>query len=152
MTRSDCAVALIVAPVAALAIGWLLILAVARTGEHPLWNIRARNLAEAAAFRDGGEIVRRLRRGENPAVSGEVRAGFISQEPVTVTPLEAAARARRDEVVRLLLDLGTPLDAASWTRVRCSTDAPVVREVLEPYRPPGATDRCPGEEGPRDQP
>lgn len=140
--RSDWAIVLVAAPVVVLVAAWLLVLAVALAAEHPLWGLTPRNLAEAAAFRDGGAIVRGVWRGEDPAAPGEVRAGFISREPVIVTPLEAAARASREEIVRLLLDLGGPLDAAAWTRVWCSAEAPAVRAELAAVRPDDASVEC----------
>jgi len=143
LTPSEWIVVLMTAPVAALAIVWLLVLGIARLENHPLWGVDPRNVAEAAAFRDGAAIVRRVSRGEDPSAPGEVRAGFISREPVTVTPVEAAARASREEIVRLLLDLGTRLDAAAWTRAWCSTEEPRVRAELTPVRPPNAAVECP---------
>jgi hypothetical protein len=142
MTRSAWAAALIAAPVAALAIGWLVVLAVALTGTHPIWDVRPRNLSEAAAFRDGGSVVRRVWRGDTPTTPAEVRAGFISEEPVTVTAIEAAVDARRPEIVQLLLDLGGTLDASAWHRAWCDTEDTDVRAVLEARRPAGATSVC----------
>lgn len=142
LTRSQWAVVLVTGPVAALVVVWLVVLGAERTGSPPLFGLTPRNLAEAAAFRDGAAIVRRVSRGEDPAAAGEVRAGFISPEPVMVTPIEAAARGSREEIVRLLLDLGTPLDAAAWTRAWCSTEASGVRAELTPIRPSGATTEC----------
>ena len=140
--RSTWAVALIVAPVGALAFVWLL-LVVARPVEHPLFGLSPRNLSEAAAFRDGAAIVRRVSAGENPGAPGEVRGGFISREPVAVTPIEAAARVARAEIVRVLIDLGTPLDAVTWRRAWCSTDDSGVRAELTGVRPPDTPAECP---------
>ena len=142
MTRSDCAVVLVSAPVVALAVGWLAMLALASNGVHPIWDLQPRNLAEAAAFRDGGAIVRRVWSGDDPSAPGEVRPGFISRMPVTLTPIEAAVQARRSEIVRLLLDAGARLDALSWTRVWCGADDADIRTILAPYRPQGTASQC----------
>lgn len=133
---------LVSAPVVALAIGWLAMLALASNGAHPIWDLQPRNLAEAAAFRDGGAIVRRVWSGDDPSAPGEVRPGFISRMPVTLTPIEAAAQARRPELVRLLLDAGARLDAMSWSRVWCGADDADIRTILTPYRPQGAAREC----------
>ena len=149
LTRSDWVVALVSVPVVLLALGWLTTLALALTWEHPIWRVQPQNLAEAAAFRDGGAIMRRVSAGENPATAADVRAGFISDTPTRVTPLEAAVRARRPEIVRLLLDdLGTRPDAASWSRAWCTTEDGETRTLLASYRPAGATSDC-REESPR---
>ena len=132
----------VIAPVATLTVAWLAILATAIAGEHPLWGLTPRNLSEAAAFRDGAAIVRGVARGEDPAAAGEVRGGFVSSEPVTLTPLEAAARGEREEIVRLLLDLGAGRDAPGWTKAWCASDAEAVRGELDAVRPAGATTEC----------
>jgi hypothetical protein len=134
---------LIIVPVVALALAWLAVLGTAMLGEHPLWGLTPRNLAEAAAFRDGAAIVRGVSGGDDPAVAGEVRAGFLSSAAVTVTPLEAAAGGSREEIVRLLVALGVRPDAGAWTRAWCSTKAEGVRAELMPARPVGATTECP---------
>lgn len=144
LTRSNYAVVLVSAPAAALAVAWIAVLALASDGEHPLWGLTPRNVAEAAAFRDGAAIVRLVRQGSNINAAGEVREGFISREPVTVTPLEAAVRARRGEIVRLLLDLGAAPDAVTWSRIWCEAEDAESRTLLEPHRPEGADTACAG--------
>lgn len=142
VTRSDWAVALVSAPVILLAAAWLGTLALASGGEHPIWYLRARNLAEAAAFRDGGAIVRMIQRGDEPNQAADVREGFISREPIAITPIEAAIEARRGEMVRLLLELGARPDAATWTTVWCEVEDGDVKTILAAYRPPGAGTEC----------
>ncbi|HXD18336.1 MAG TPA: hypothetical protein VN654_15085 [Vicinamibacterales bacterium] len=129
-------------PVIALAVAWLALLGAERIGISALWGLIPRNLAEAAAFRDGAAIVRAVARGENPDAPAEVRAGFLSTEPLALTPLEAAARVSGEEVVRLLLDLGAGRDAAAWTRAWCSTGADAVRAELSAARPADAATEC----------
>lgn len=148
MTRSDWAAALTTVPVAVLAVAWLAVLAVASTGEHPIWDVRPRNVSEAAAFRDGGTVVRRVWRGENAAVPAEVRGGFISDEPVSMTAIDAAVDARRPEIVQLLLDLGVTLDEVSWLRAQCAATDPDIQTIIAPHRPEGAATEC-GDEQPQ---
>ena len=142
MTRSDWAAVLTTLPVATLALGWLGVLAISATGLHPIWDIRPRNLPEAAAFRDGGTVVRRVWRGERATTPAEVRAGVIADEPVTATAIEAAVDARRPEIVQLLLDLGATFDASSWNSAWCDTEDSDIRAVLAAHRPPDAPGDC----------
>lgn len=143
LTRSDTAVVLVAAPVIVLAVSWLAVLAWALVDGHPIWTVRARNLAEAAAFRDGAEVVRRMSAGESAGVAAEVRPGFISgSDAVTVTPLEAAAKARRIEIVRLLIDLEGDVDPGVWTKAWCIADEEGIRAVLLAHRPAAATTEC----------
>jgi hypothetical protein len=143
VTRSGYAVALVSAPASAVALGWIAVLALASTGEHPIWSHTPRNLPEAAAFRDGAAIVRMARQGEDVNASGEVREGYISREPVTVTPLEAAVEARRGEIVRLLFELGAAPHAATWTTLWCKAEDAEIRMLLGGHRPEGAKADCP---------
>lgn len=143
MTQSARLALLVAAPPICAAILWAAMLAVAGlTGQHPVWDLRPRNLAEAAAFRDGGAVVRLVERGDDINRPEEVRAGVVLREPATLTPIEAAAAARQREMVQLLLDLGASLDAPVWQRAFCISDADSVRDLLASHRPPGARDEC----------
>ena len=125
------------------ALAWIGTLALtAITGTHPIWATTARNLAEAAAFRDGGAVVRFVNAGQRLNQAGEVRGGVIRAETTTLTPMEAAAAARDETVVQLLLDLGASPDPAGWHRAFCISDASRVRELLKSHRPPGAVEDC----------
>lgn len=143
MTRTDTAVLLVSLPVVVLAAGWLTVLAWASAGEHLVWTVEPRNLAEAVAFRDGGAVVRGIWAGEDVNAAGEIRSDIISARTLTITPLEAAVRAGRSEMVRLLLDLGARPDAASWTRAWCQAESDGIRMLLEAARPATATAVCP---------
>jgi hypothetical protein len=125
------------------ALGWIGTLAfTAMTGTHPIWATTARNLAEAAAFRDGGAVVRFVEAGQQIGKAAEVRGGVIRSETTTLTPVEAAAAARDEAVVQLLFDLGASPDAAGWHRAFCISDASRVREVLNAHRPLGVVEDC----------
>lgn len=146
LRRSELAVVLVTLPAVGLAVWWLAMLALALSTVHPIWHVRPQNLAEAAAFRDGGAIVRRVRAGEDPSAPAEVRPGVISSTPLRLSPFEVAARERREEILRLLAHVGASPGAAVWTKAWCDTDNPEVREVLLPFRPQGAGTDC-GEAG-----
>ena len=122
---------------------WVSVLAVAGiTGQHPIWTIQPRNLAEAAAFRDGAAVVRRVEAHEDINRAEEVRARVVLPTAATLTPLEAAAATRERGMVQLLIDLGASLDAGVWQRAFCISDSGEVRDLLAAHRPSGARDEC----------
>ena len=139
---SDWAVVLISAPVIVLGAAWLAVLALGLGADDPVWRLHPTNVAEAAALRDGGAIVRRVWAGEDVNAAAEVRAGIIASEVRTLTPVEAALSARRPEIVRLLIYLGARPDAVGWTSAWCQSDDEV-RDLLSQSRPEGATTECP---------
>ena len=131
------------APPVLTGVAWLAVIAISGiTGQHPLWNIVPRNLAEAAASRDSGAIVRMAERGDDLTRAGDVRPGIIFDDPATLTPLEAAAASRDSTMVQLLIDLGVAPDAAAWQRAWCLSTASSVQEVLEAHQPAGARKDC----------
>jgi hypothetical protein len=122
---------------------WVALLAVAGlTGQHPIWTLQPRNLSEAAAFRDGAAVVRRVRAHEDIDRPEEVRARVVLPTAARLTPLEAAAATRERGMVQLVLDLGASPDATVWQRAYCISDSDEVRDLLETSRPPGAQDEC----------
>ena len=133
------AVSMLVPP-AVLAAVWLTIVIAAP--RHPFIGIEPHNAAEAAAFRDGAALVRRIHAGEDPNGPATVRGGIFGREPVVLTPLEAAAAQDRPEVIELLMDLGARPDAHVWTRAWCISDEPDVRSMLDRYRPVDAHAEC----------
>ena len=104
MSRKMLLVAML--PPALLALTRVVFLALAIWDVHPFWLFEPLNLAEAAALRDRGEVARLLARGENPNATYRIRRGFVRDNPVDMTPMAAAIAARRDEIVRLLVDAG----------------------------------------------
>jgi len=134
-------------PWALAAPGTLLILATAAmlvvvpAGVDPIWEVEPLTLPEAAGVRDNGEVLRLIALGGDPNVAGPVRAGFVANDEMVLTPLEAAVGARRADMVELLLENGAVMDASAWTRLRCFADvvkAGDVRELLDARRPEGA--------------
>ena len=137
---------------AALAVpGTLLILATAGMllglpfGFDPLWRVESLTLAEAAALRDNGEVVRLIQGGEDPNKPGTVRAELLRNDAQVVTPLEAAVGIDRPDMVETLLENGAVLDAATWTHLMCfaaSIEADEAIGFLEQRRPPDASTAC----------
>jgi hypothetical protein len=134
---------LVAAPAITVVTIWVALLVVsAATGEHPIWPLQPRNLAEAAAFEDGAAVIRRVNAGEDLNQPGNVRGRVILPETATLTPIEAAAITGQIEMVRLLIDLGATPDQASWQRAFCMADDEGVRDLLATRRPAGAGDEC----------
>lgn len=134
---------LIAAPPVCAALAWIATLALAEvSATHPIWALTPRNLAEAAAFRDGGAVVRFVEAGQEISQPAEVRGGVVRAETTTLTPMEAAAAARDEAIVQLLFDLGASPDGAGWHRAFCISDASRVREILKAHRPPGVVEEC----------
>lgn len=107
-------------------------------GMDPLWHVEPLTLAEAAALRDNGEVVRLIRGGEDPNKATPVRAEFLRNTAVTVTPLEAAVGIDRADMVNVLLENGATLDARTWNHLVClaiSIEADEAKELLETRRP-----------------
>jgi hypothetical protein len=114
-------------------------------GLDPLWRVEPLTLAEAAALRDNGEIVRLIQQGEDPNRPGTVRAELLRNDPIVITPLEAAVGIDRPDVLEVLLDHGATMNEAMWTRLVCfaeAIDADDARSFLESHRPAGTSDAC----------
>ena len=143
LNRLDPFVALVAAPPVLVALAWLVVLAMTvLSGRHPIWDLEALNLAEAAALKDAGAVVRLVDAGENPDGPGELRAGIFSPAASTLFPIEAAAGSREAGMVQLLLDLGASPNASAWQRAWCISDAQDVRDLLALHRPEGALEEC----------
>lgn len=117
-------------------------------GAHPMWHQGALNLSEAAAARDEAEIVRLIAAGEDPNLRRDVRGGIIDDDPVRLTPLEAAVAQSDASVIYGLFTHGAVLDGESWNLLRCLARGDDVRGALDMYRPAGIELRCAGVEPP----
>lgn len=130
----------------------MLLLALA--DRHPFWPRHELNASEAAALRDPATLILLIRRGEDPMAAYPVRAGDLEADDVTVTPLEAAVRARRPEVVEALLWEIGGVDAAAWMQAWCAARRSADREVqraLEAHRPPPLDEGAPVECAPENR-
>ena len=109
------------------------------------------SLPEATALRDNGEVMRLIGLGADPNEAGTVRAGFAHNEAQMLTPLEAAVGIRRADMVEVLLENGSVMDATTWTRLTCFAgvvEAGDVRALLEQRRPQDASASCEGAQTP----
>jgi hypothetical protein len=142
MTPSARVATIVAVPPVCVGVLWVSVLAIAGiTGTHPIWDLQPRNLAEAAAFRDGAAVVR-FAAYDDINKASEVRGNVIGVATGPLTPIEAAAASRAREMVQLVLDQGASPDAVVWRRAFCISDADDVRAVLAEHRPPDARDDC----------
>ena len=96
-----CAVALLV-PLRAATAGIMLVTAGERAGLAPFAGLEPQNSAEAAGLAHAGEVLRFLRKGEDPRQVYTVRPEIISSAVRRATTLEAAVWSRQLELVQLL--------------------------------------------------
>lgn len=97
---------LVVSMLGWLAMGWA-------AGAHPFWPVEPLTLSEAAALRDGGEVAKLLADGHDPNARYPIRAGFLVDDAVELTPVEAAQLADRPEIVQILVHAGATPPAPS---------------------------------------
>jgi len=131
--------------VACAAIPALVGIAVAAAMAPLFWRGGSLNLAEAAALRDAGEVVRQIAAGADPNATYPLRPGVIAA--LSVTPLEAAVGSRRAEMVDLLMLHGAKVDADQWQRLHCfalRTGASDVIGMLDRYRTGDSPSSCEG--------
>jgi hypothetical protein len=105
--------------------------------DDPLWPVEDLTLAEAAFLRDDGEVARLIALGENPNGHYRIRRTLMDESPDLITPLEAAVRANRAVMVRLLLAHGALPDGRTWTAV-CESEGDEIHDIralLEPLTP-----------------
>jgi hypothetical protein len=121
-----------VAPLAGTFVIAALVVAGWAAGLHPFWPTPDITVSEAAAIRDAGELYRLLvYEHRDPNRPWPVRSGMADDDLGTVLPLEMAVRARRGEIVRILLDHGATVgDAAARTRLICLAVAGRDSDVL----------------------
>ena len=130
------------APSVLLAAGLALALLLAGFGRNPIWPTQQLTLSEAIATVDDAEIARLMSGGVDLDARYGVRAGLLADQPISVTPLEAAVLAGRADLFERLIRGGASIDATEWSRLRCLSTANDVSDVLERHRPPNAVMRC----------
>jgi hypothetical protein len=111
-------------------------------GARPDGQVEPVNMSEAAALRDQATILVLMKNGEDPYARREIRADFLFNDRVELTPFEAAIAAERAEVMEILLWAAPRPAPAVWTRLRCLAGMEGdedITEVLDRYRPDDAT-------------
>ena len=109
----------------------------------PFWPVEDLTLAEAALLRDDGEVARLIGRGEDPNGHYRIRRTLLNEPPRLVTPLQAAVRANRAVMVRLLLAYGARPDASAWAAL-CESKGSQTAEIVALLEPLTASTSCPG--------
>ena len=138
-----CAVALLV-PLCAATAGIMLVTAGERAGLAPFAGLEPRNSAEAAGLAHAGDVLRFLRKGEDPRQVYTVRPEIISSAVLRATTLEAAMWSRQLELVQLLDRLGA-FDQRERAALACLAADLKVDDIVE-YLAPGGIEHCePGE-------
>ena len=94
---------------------------------------KQKSLAEAAALRDNGEVVRLIQSGEDPNKAGTVRPELLRNDAQVVTPLEAAVGIDRRDMLETLIENGgeiTPEIEAELNGIAGAFEAKVERVAL----------------------
>jgi hypothetical protein len=133
-----------------LAAASLVALTLAAFSEHPMWPHEEINLAEAAGAREEAEVVRLIEQGQDPNARYPVRAGFVFDRNVRLTPLEAAVLNDDPTIAAQLFARGASLPGASWVALRCVAPGLRVVPILDAHRPAGTTLECAGVKTPWD--
>lgn len=131
-------------PACVVAAASVIALGLASIDRHPMWPRDVVNLAEAAATRDDGEVVRLIESGEDFNRRYPVRAGLLFDRPALLTPLEAAIASDDPMLVDRLVQQGVPFDVERWTYLHCIAGGDEAPQVLERYRPPDVAPNCEG--------
>ncbi|NOT26965.1 MAG: hypothetical protein HOP16_12770 [Acidobacteria bacterium] len=131
-------------PGCVLAAASALALTLAAVDRHPMWPYTPLNLAEAAGTRDEAEVTRLVENGADATAAYSVRPGLMFDVETRLTPLEAAVAVRDPEMLARLFDLGIPINATLWTRLRCLADERRVGPLLDTRRPADADMKCDG--------
>jgi hypothetical protein len=137
----------LVGPALAWLVGAAIVLLASLAGYRALAAPADFTLSEAAALRDGAEVLRQIGAGRDPSARAVVRPGVLSDPEYLITPLEAATAARHTEVVQLLLRRGAVLNDANMVVLFClaqDTKATGILSILMEQAPPGFDPDCAG--------
>ena len=132
------------APLCVAAAGLIWVAAGERAGATPFAGLVARNSAEAAALGRAGDLLRFLRRGEDPHHVYAVRPDVISSAILQATTVEAAMWSRQLELVQLLDREGVLGDGDERHELACLANDLRVDDVVEYLAPAGIGDCEPG--------
>lgn len=111
-------------------------------GANPLWPRTEVTFSEAAAARDKASVMQWLDEGRDPYRRYRIRAGLLGEEALDLTPMEAAIRENRDEIVALLLERGSATANAAglcgWLRQAIERRSEAIPPILRAADPDGA--------------
>lgn len=133
------ALALLV-PLCLATIGIVWVAAGERMGATPFAGLAPRNSAEAAALGRAGDVLRFLRRGDDPHAVFPLHPAVVSSAIVQATTLEAALWSRQVEMMRVLDQAGA-IDADDRRALACLAADLEIEDVME-YLAPGGAGEC----------
>lgn len=114
-------------------------LSMALLGAGPVLDpVEPLTLPEAVAIGAPAEAIRLMRRGTDPNRPAAVRVSIFERNVGELTPLEAAAAARRADMLALLVDRGAVLHDGNYPSVWCLAQMgrePGVITFVESHRP-----------------
>ena len=116
-----------------------------RIGAHPFAGLAPQNSAEAAALANAGELLRFMRRGEDPHDVYSVRPEVISSAILRATAIEAAMWSRQVEMVRLLDREGVIRDGDERALLTCLAADLQIDDVVEYFGAEQASRCAPGQ-------
>lgn len=129
--------AIVAVPVVLATAGVLWFSANDASGDAPFSYGRPQNLAEAAGWADGADVLRRLWTGDDPNRVQTVRPEVISSRVTRATALEAAVWSRHVEVVRLLDREGAIVGDDSRRHLACIAQDLGATDIVEYLHRPG---------------
>ena len=133
----------LLAPLGIATIGIVGVAAGERAGATPFAGLVPRNSAEAAGLGSAGDLLRFLRRGEDPHGVHAVRPEVISSAILRATTLEAAMWSRQLEMIQAL-DRAGAIEADERLALACLAADLGVEDVVEYLAPQGVGDCEPG--------
>jgi len=131
-----CTVALLV-PLCAAAAGTVLVTVGERVGAAPFAGLAPQNSAEAAGLASAGDVLRFLRKGEDPRQVYAVRPEIISSAVRRATTLEATMWSRQLELVQLL-DRQVSFDFGERAALACLAADLKIDDIVGYLAPDGA--------------
>jgi hypothetical protein len=137
------AVALLV-PICIATAGIAWVAAGERAGARPFAGLVPQNSAEAAALANAGDLLRFLRRGEDPHAVYPVRPDVISSAILRATTIEAAMWSRQVEMIKLLDREGLIRDDERAALACLAVDLRI-DDVIEYLAPEGSSGCEPGQ-------
>jgi hypothetical protein len=131
-------------PVCVATVGIVWVAAGERAGAAPFAGLVPRNSAEAAALGRAGDLLRFLRRGEDPHDVYAVRPEVMSSAILRATTLEAAMWSRQIEMIQLLDREGDIDTDHERSTLACLAADLKIEDVVEYLAPGGIGDCEPG--------
>lgn len=121
---------LFAAPPLAVVVASAVLMLLGGVERNPFWPRQQITMAEAAALRDPGTVVRLIESGVDPNGPMAVRPGVLDDRGHHMTPAEAAILADRSEVMAVLVARGARADEERVRSWACLAAAAAKRETL----------------------